>query len=199
MRLVNTPAANRVKSTRCWASACDDTSITHAWHCRSTSSRSICWRSEASGVVRGASRIVGADAVLDRAKQARGPACRLEHPADEVGRRRLAVGAGDADHPQVAAWMAEEGRRQRGDGKPGVFDLDPRNGSRLRRRLLRHHRGGAAGDGLPGVAGSVLVFARQPDEQGAGGHAAGIVGQGLDRRVDEPIFAGRDPAGESGT
>ena len=56
MRFVKTPAAKRVRSTRRCDSACEETSMAHAPHPRATISRSICWTSTDSGVVRVAGR-----------------------------------------------------------------------------------------------------------------------------------------------
>ena len=56
VRLVKTAVAKRVPSTRFSASACDDTSITHARLPRWIISRSSACTSGASGVVRAASR-----------------------------------------------------------------------------------------------------------------------------------------------
>ncbi|MND05272.1 hypothetical protein D3C83_259540 [compost metagenome] len=55
--MVKTAAAKRVPSTRFSARACDDTSITHERLPRLIISRSNACTSDASGVVRAASRV----------------------------------------------------------------------------------------------------------------------------------------------
>ena len=52
---------------------------------------------------------------------------RLEDLADQEGGRRLAVGAGHADHPQPRRRVALEARRQRRHRRPRVGDHDLRH------------------------------------------------------------------------
>ena len=100
-----------IPSTRRSDSACEDTSIAHAPQPSSTISTQQ--RLHVRCLRRRARRFADdvADAVGHRAEQAAPDAGRLENRRDEIRRRGLAVGAGDADHPHLAA--RDRGRTRR--------------------------------------------------------------------------------------
>ena len=118
-------------STRRSDSACDDTSIAQAPQPRSTISRSSACTSGASGVVRVASRTSSPIAIGDGAEHAAADAGGLEDRRDQIGRRRLAVGAGDADDLHLAARMAIERRGEQASASRASDDHRPRH---VRRR-----------------------------------------------------------------
>ena len=142
-------------STRRSDSACDDTSIAHAPQPRSTISRSSACTSGASGVVCVASRSSSPIAVRDRAEQAAADAGGLEDRREQIRRRRLAVGAGDADDLHLAARMAVERRGEQRQREPRVLDDRPRHvdvrraPAARRRRRRRRARSPACANAVP--------------------------------------------------
>ena len=102
MRLVKRGRREGTAATRSSASACDETSITHV---RSPASRIAAQRVlqlDALGRRALARQRPAAEALLDRAQQPRAAAGGIEHRVDQKGRGGLAVGAGDADHLELA-------------------------------------------------------------------------------------------------
>ena len=85
-----------------------------------------------------------AGAQLGAAQEGAAPAGRLQHGSDEMGGGGLAVGAGDAYHPQAARRPAVEGRRQRRQGPPAVRDHHQGHATALCQPFPR------AADGPPG-------------------------------------------------
>ena len=118
---------------------------------------------------------LAADAIGDGPEDAAADAGRVEDRRDEIRRRRLAVGAGDADHPHLAAGIAIERRGQHREREPCVRDDRPRNGDAGRRRLLGHDGRRAALDRLPGERRAVGVLPLERDEHLAGRHGARVV------------------------
>ena len=129
VRLVNSATSKWIASARCSASACEETSIAQA--------RSPPVEHPPEGrlqVDRLRRRPLDllldpADDLLHRAQQpARDPG-RLEDLADQERRRRLAVGPGHPDDPQLRRRVAPEARRQRRHRRPRVGDHDLRRPS----------------------------------------------------------------------
>ena len=174
MRFVNATAANRVPSTRCWSSACDDTSIA-----------TVCDRPVAHpreqrlqvgrlgrGVLQRHDRAV--DARLDRADHAGPVAVGARDRLEQVRRARLPVRAGDAEHAQRARRVAVEARAQRAEHAAHRVDAHLRHvdGERSARR------GSATAPGRDrGRRVVVTVAARAGDaaEQRAGRRLAAVV------------------------
>ncbi len=90
---------------------------------------------------------LAADLDPDRADQTRwDPASAQHRPGEERG-GRLAVGAGDADREQLAAWVAVPPGRRGGEGRRSLLHDELRH-RQVADRLLHGHRSGAALDGL---------------------------------------------------
>ena len=79
-------------------------------------------RSIASGVVRSTRLLLPADHLLDVPSRPQLLPAASRIVADQKGRRRLAVGAGDPDHGQLGGRVAEEARRERGHRRARVGD-----------------------------------------------------------------------------
>ena len=139
VRLVKTPAANVIASTRRSDRACDDTSIAQARQPRrpSRAASPAAPAPPASCASRHADLI--ANAVSDRAEEAAAKVGGVEDRRHEVRRRRLAVRAGDADDLHLAARMAVERRGEHGERQPRVVDNRP-DDLRVRRRRLSRTR-----------------------------------------------------------
>ena len=125
-----------------------------------------------------------ADHLLDRAQQPALDAGRLEDLAEQEGGRRLAVGAGDPDDPQLRGRVALEARRQRRHRRPRVGDHDLRH----RRARARARRPAPPPRPRPPAAANSCPSAFSPahaEEQRPRPDLAAVVGEGgdLDRRV----------------
>jgi hypothetical protein len=105
-----------------------------------------------------------ADPVADRAEDAAADTGGVEDRSDQIGGRRLAVRAGDADHTHLAAGIAIKGRGQHGEREARVSDNRPRHVDAVGCRLLGDDRRRAALDRLPGERRAVGVLALQRDE-----------------------------------
>ncbi len=127
VRLVKRAASKWIASARCSVSACEETSIAQARSPPSSMRRKVACSSIASGVVRIDLLLDPADHLLDRPQQPAPDPGRLEDLAHEEGGRRLAVGPGDPDHPQLGRRVAPEARRQRRHRRPRVGDHDLRH------------------------------------------------------------------------
>src|SRR5215213_6818453 len=140
VRLVNAATSKRIPSARLRVSACEEISVDHA----------------AEGGLevdrlrrRALDRLdLPADHTLDRAQEPGPDALALEDVADEEGRRRLAVRAGDPDHVEVVGGVAVEAHRRVGHCSARV--RDPRlDDVRLELEwALDDDRGGAGLDGV---------------------------------------------------
>ena len=117
-------------ATRSSASPCDVVSTTAMRSPASTIARSVACSSGASGVVACDCVVLGppADARRDRADHAGREPGGLEGRNGEIGRRRLAVGAGDADHRQLVRRIAVPPRGGTGQrrSRGGDHELRPR-------------------------------------------------------------------------
>src|SRR5205085_1021665 len=89
-------------------------------------------------------RAAASDAVLDGADERRAPARGLGNRGDEVGGRRLAVRARDADQLQLARGVALDLRGGERERAPRVFDLNPRAVESRRALALRDDGDGPA-------------------------------------------------------
>ena len=111
VRLVKTATAKWIASARCRTSACEETSIAQAPSPPSSIRRKVALQVDRLG--RGPLDLLdhAADDLLHRAEQPASRAGRLEDLADQEGRRRLAVGAGDPDHVSSAVGSPRSGPR----------------------------------------------------------------------------------------
>jgi len=122
---------------------------------------------------------------LDRADET-GPAAGLrEDRLHEIGRAGLAVGPGHADQRHLPSGLAEETRRERGEGAAGVRDHRDRQvrPSLLVGRGLHQQRGSARGDRAIEEVVAVRVRAPERHEEIAGGDVTRVVSQAPDRGV----------------
>ena len=109
------------------------------------------------------------------AEQAARPAGGLEQLAHEMRRRRLAAGAGDADHRQLGRRVAVEARR--GARHRGAHVVDSNLRHAQAERPLNDQRGGAA---RHRIRCEVVAVAGEPghaEEQRPGHHRAVVVGE----------------------
>ena len=123
-----------------------------------------------------------ADDPLHRPDETGSAACRGEHRAQEVRRRRLAVGAGDARDLELARRLAEEEVCRDGHRHPDV--VDDELGSDDIDYPLDDERNRAALDRLGGERVTVDMRARNAEERGARTHRARVVCEVAD--VDRP-------------
>ena len=103
--------------------------------------------------------------------------------ADQLGRRALAVGAGDADGQELPFRVAVEPRGHPPHAGAGIVDLQPRYGRRGRRRAEGQYRGGAPRHRVRSEDTTVVKVASPGDEQIAAHNAAGVVLNAHDFRV----------------
>ena len=103
VRLVKTATSKWIASARCRTSACEETSIAQARSPPSSIRRKVACRSIASGVVRSTASSTPPTTCLTVPSSPHWMPGRLEDLADQEGGRRLAVGAGDPDDPQLRA------------------------------------------------------------------------------------------------
>ncbi len=115
----------------------------------------------------------------------------------QVGGRRLAVGAGDRDDAQLARGVAVEARRHEGHGVPRVGHEDLGDGQG--ERSLADERDRPGGDRL---GGEVVPVGPQPgdaEEERSGSDVAGVAGQRSDLDVGIAVDATTvKTGGESG-
>ena len=118
---VSAAARKRTWSTRCSASACEDTSIATAFAPAARCAASSACSSIASGVVFASGQRRSPNSPPSVPITPHGNTRRFEHVAHQVRRRRLAVRAGDADDDQVVRGMVVErvGERRRRDARVG--------------------------------------------------------------------------------
>ena len=168
MRLVKHTAANCTPSTRCWCSACDDTSIATVAAPASRMRASSACSSLASGVVCAGLHGLARDARADRPHDADAPpgGSRIvpNDSLEEIGGGGLAVGAGDAEDPHGGRRVAEQGRGHRPERSPHA--RDPGLGDGERQRALDQQRDGTAGHRLRRMV--VAVGDRPGDAREAG-------------------------------
>ena len=195
VRLVNTAAATWIPSARRSSSACEEISIAHASSPASTIAANVRWRSIASGVVRTTGCSTPPITDLTVPEQAAAAVGGLQQRAHEERRRRLAVGAGDADDRQPRRRVAVEARR--GDRHRGADVVDLHLGHAEAERPRDHERGRAALDGVGGEVVAVAGEAGHAEEQEAGLHHAVVVGQAGDlhvgRTLAEQVAQGHRP------
>ena len=140
VRLVNSATSKWIASARCSASACEETSIAQARSPPSSIRRKVACRSIASGVVRSTSSSTPPTTCFTVPSSPQRSPGRLEDLADQEGGRRLAVGPGDPDDPQLGGRIAAEARRDRRHRRPRVGDQHlrrPRARARARRPAPR--------------------------------------------------------------
>ena len=185
VRLVNTLTANVMPSARPSSSACEDTSIAHAWSPRLRMRTNVSCRSMASPVVRTASSSSPPTTCLTVPSR---PVCRpagLQHVAHQERRGGLAVGAGDARHLQLGGGVAEEGGGHRAHRGPDV--VDHHLGHAQAERALAHQRGRAALHGVGGEIVAVDLEAGHTEEERPLGDALARVRQPRDLDLGSPI------------
>ena len=118
-----------------------------------------------------------ADFVADGADQATIDARRLENLFHYEGHRRLAVRAGDADDPQLAARMLVEGGCRPSERRACVGNLDLRGALGNEPVVLANNRGGAAVDRSADIGVSVRFLPRDGHKDHARRHPARVIGQ----------------------
>ena len=124
VRLVNRATSKWIASPRCSASACEETSIAQA---RSPAVQHPPeGRLQVDRLRRGPLDLLldPADHLLDRPQQPASRPGRLEDLPDQERGRRLPVGPGHADDPQLRGRVPAEPRRERRHRRPGVGDDD---------------------------------------------------------------------------
>ena len=171
MRFVKIAAAQWIASARPSASAWLETSMTQCVSPAARIAANVACRSIASGVVRATACSAPPIDRRHRAEQAGRLARGLEQRAHEVGRRRLAVRAGDADRAQRrgrVAVQARGGGRHRG---AHVVDDDLRHAEA--ERVVDDERGRAARDGVGGEVVAVAGEAAHAEEDRAGRRPGG--------------------------
>ena len=102
----------------------------------------------------------------------------LQQRPHEEGRGRLAVGAGDPDHPQHGRRIAREAGRRAGHGL--ADGRDSQLGHAERERTLHDERGGTPRDGVRRVIVAVGGEAADAEEQRPGADPPVVVGQSGD-------------------
>ena len=123
-----------------------------------------------------------ADLVADGADSPARHPRRLEDRSEQVRRRRLAVGASDANENEIVARVAVERRRQCGECQPGVGYLHPRHRGPGRRRDLRDDGDRSSRQGIVDERGPVRLQTSQRDEDRATCHFARIARHRRHRR-----------------
>ena len=118
---------------------------------------------------------VSADDPLDGPHQPRPPPVRLEDRAQQMGRRGLAVRAGDAGDGEPLGRRAEEGVGR--DGHRGARGLDDELRHGDVHRVLDDERGRPGRDGLGGEIVTVHARSGHAEEQRAVADAARVVGE----------------------
>jgi hypothetical protein len=115
---------------------------------------------------RGHVRLAAGAAVVDlhRADHAAAAVHHAEQVADEVRRRRLAVGPGDGEHFHLLGRVAVEGVGQDRGGRPRIPHADRRHGA-LASGACGDHRDRAAPDGVVDELLPVRLRPRAGDEQ----------------------------------
>ena len=124
------------------------------------------------------------------ADQPAGVAQGIERVTQEPGDAGFAIGAGDADHLQAAAGLAEVAGRQHAD-----LPAQPGHGDARGTVVLMHgegvapfhHHGGAGTDRRVDELAAVHVVAGHRQEQIAGGHRAAVQAQFVDGQVAPPF------------
>ena len=102
---------------------------------------------------------------------------------DQLGGRRLAVGAGDPDGQELPLGVVVEPCGHRPHLAPWIVDLQPGNGRRGGRRSEGEDSGGAAGYGIGRESPAIVDFAPPGDEEVAASDAPGVVLNPRDFRV----------------
>ncbi len=151
LRLVNAATSKTMPSTRCWVSACEDTSTATAW--RPSAAEGGQTALEERGLGRGPLTVQGADG-------GGGPPGVVQDGLDQVGDRGLAVGSGDADHGQPPCRVPEERGRHLGHGRPDLAHRHPDLGDGQVHEVLAQERGGSPAHRLGGVGMAVGVGTR---------------------------------------
>ena len=192
-RFVNTATSQWMASARASASACEETSMTTA---ASPASRIARERPlEVDRLGRRPDGVVAAPAHdrADRPQQAGPQPARLQQRADEEGRRRLAVRAGDAHGPQGGRGVAGQAGGRRRHRAAHVVDEDLRDAQP--ERALHDQGDGAAGDRLGREVVPVAGEARDAEEQRPRLHGAGVEGER--GHLDVARRAGQDAGGDA--
>ncbi len=113
--------------------------------------------------------------------------CLPENRFHEIGERGLSVGPGDPDQHQLAGGIPEESGCRLRHRLPNVRCLD-KNGLAGRGRPLGNGNGkGSPVQGLPDELPPIHVLTGEGEEEGPGGHLAGIIGQVGDLRRGVPL------------
>ena len=150
-----------------------------------------------SAVVSFASRSTPAMRLTTVPSKARPQPGRREDPRQQVGGRRLAVGAGDAGDPQLARRVAEEQPRHEGHGVPRARHDDL--GDRQGQRSLADERDRSGGDRRGGEVVPVGLQSGDAEEQRPGNDVTGVAGQRSDLDVGIAVDAATvKTGGESG-
>ena len=191
VRLVKRATSKWIASARCRLSACEETSIAQARSPPSSMRRE--GRLQVDRLRRRPHHLLldPADDLLHRPQQAALRPGRLEDLAQEEGGRRLAVGAGDADHLQPRRRVALEARRQRRHRRPRVGDHDLRRADR--QLALDHQRRRPRLDHVDGEVVAVDARAGDAEEERAGPRLAAVEGEVGDLGgavADDPVDPG---------
>ena len=114
------------------------------------------------------------DVERDRAHRAGPDPGRLEDVGCHVGRRRLAVGAGNAGDPELAGGPTQEDRRQLGQRRAGGGHDDDRGSGRKRDPALERD-GGSSSSGVGGERVAVDGEPGHRDEEVARSRSPGVL------------------------
>ena len=129
--------------------------------------------------------------VADRPQNPAAIAGRFEDGADHVRRRRLAVGAGDADDVEPARGFAVEGAGQRGQRAARVQNHELRDGPGGAHGLFRDDGDGASRQRVFHEAGAVALVTGDGDENRPRFHAPRIVRDSQDLNLRPVLRDGR--------
>jgi hypothetical protein len=121
-----------------------------------------------------------ADLIGDRAQQPHPMAGGFQHRADQVGRRRLAVGAGDPDHAKPARRISKKPGGKQWQGFLGILEKDDGTAHADANRLVHDHRRRPARRRLLKILMAVLLRAPGGDKHIAGPDLLGVTGDPVD-------------------
>ena len=123
--------------------------------------------------------------ILDGADHGGGLAGGAEHGIDQVRRRGLAVGPGDAGQKEAFVGPSKEVAGCERERLTAVRHLDPAAGEIGRRGRFADHRQGATGQRIGGELAAVGLTAGEGEEEGLRGDAARIELDGGDLGLGE--------------
>ena len=138
-------------------------------------------------------------AVAQRAQDARTAAAGVERVGDPVRARRLAVGAGDADHPQASRRAAIDEIGDDAQPPLQAFDWQLRNVPLVipgESRRLPQHRRGASSDGIRHELAAIRMRSRIRGECHARFDAAAVCGDATRKRAQSCEQRGHIDRGE---